>query len=377
MAAERAQRLMLVDRVIDAGVVPEPALRLAIRINLARRLRHERSRGPGARQELVERLRSSPVASDPRAANEQHYELPAELFELILGPRLKYSCCRWTDPGSTLADAEEAMLALTCERARIADGQAILDLGCGWGSFSLYAAERFPRARITAVSNSRRQREWIEARAPSNVRVLTGDVNELALDGSFDRIVSIEMLEHVRNYEVLLPRLARMLDPGGLAFVHVFCHRDLAYLYEEGWMARTFFTGGTMLSADLLPRLARDLRLVERWLVGGKHYARTAEAWLRRLRANESEISRRFGRAFAARWKVFLIACAELWGYRQGSEWLVAHYLFEPARTLTEAPAAQPRRTTSAGTGSARGSAPRARSWGCAVPRRAGGQRTR
>jgi cyclopropane-fatty-acyl-phospholipid synthase len=335
---------MLVERVIDAGVLPEPALRLAIRINLERRLRRERSRGPEARRELVERLRSSPIAPVPRAANEQHYELPAELFELILGPRLKYSCCRWTDPGSTLADAEEAMLALTCERARIADGQAILDLGCGWGSFSLYAAERFPRARITAVSNSRRQREWIEARAPSNVRVLTADVNELALDGGFDRIVSIEMLEHVRNYEVLLPRLGRMLDPDGLLFVHVFCHRDLAYLYDEGWMARTFFTGGTMLSADLLPRLAPDLRLVERWLVGGLHYARTAEAWLQRLRANEDEISRRFGRAFTARWRVFLLACAELWGYREGREWLVAHYLFEPARALSEAPAARPRR---------------------------------
>jgi cyclopropane-fatty-acyl-phospholipid synthase len=205
----------------------------------------------------------------------------------------------------------------------------ILDLGCGWGSFTLYAAERFPSAQITAVSNSHLQRAWIAARAPANVEVLTIDVNELELEGRFDRIVSVEMFEHMRNYEALLERVARFLEADGLLFVHVFCHRYLAYAYDGGWMARRFFTGGTMPSADLLPRFGRDLHLVEQWLVDGTHYARTAEAWRERLRAHEGEISSRFGRAFLAEWRVFFLACEELWGYRDGTEWIVAHYLFE------------------------------------------------
>jgi cyclopropane-fatty-acyl-phospholipid synthase len=319
----------VVDRVVAADVVPEPLLRLGIRANLATRLRRERAKGPAAKEAFVDELRRAPIALVPAKPNEQHYEVPPEFFELVLGPRLKYSSCHWPAGVETLAEAEEAMLALTCERARIEDGQAILDLGCGWGSFALFAAERFPRARITAVSNSRLQREWIEARAPANVEVVTADVSELVLDRRFDRVVSIEMFEHMRNYEALMERLAGLLEPDGALFVHLFCHRELAYPYGEGWMARKFFSGGTMPSADLLPRFDRDLRLVERWLVEGTHYARTAEAWLERLRANEDEIARRFGRAFLGEWRVFFLACAELWGYRGGAEWLVAHYLFE------------------------------------------------
>jgi cyclopropane-fatty-acyl-phospholipid synthase len=318
----------VVDRVIAADALPEPLIRLGIRANLAARLRRERAKGAAGKEAFVDALRRSPIALVPRKPNEQHYEVPPRFFELVLGPRLKYSACYWPRDVGTLAAAEEAMLALTCERARIEDGQSILDLGCGWGSFSLYAAERFPEARITAVSNSRLQRDWIEARAPANVEVVTADVNELALDRRFDRVVAVEMFEHMRNYEALMARVAGLLEPDGLLFVHLFCHRDLAYPYDTGWMARTFFTGGTMPSADLLPRFDRDLRLVERWLVSGTHYARTAEAWLDRLRVNEDEIAERFGRAFLADWRVFFLACAELWGYRRGTEWLVAHYLF-------------------------------------------------
>jgi cyclopropane-fatty-acyl-phospholipid synthase len=318
---------VIAERIIEAGV-PDPLVRLAIRANLVTRLRRERRKGPEAKAVFVDELRRSPVALDPTKPNEQHYEVPPEFFELVLGPRLKYSSCLWQNGTRNLAEAEEAMLALTAERARIEDGMEILDLGCGWGSFTLWAAERFPNARVTAVSNSRLQREWIEAQAPRSVEVVTADVNELDLGRRFDRIVSVEMFEHMRNYEALLARVARHLADDGLLFVHLFCHRDLAYPYEDGWMARRFFTAGTMPSADLLAEFQRDLELVEQWPVSGTHYERTAEAWLERMAANRGEIVARFGAAHYNAWRAFFLACAELWGYRGGTEWLVWHYLF-------------------------------------------------
>ncbi len=328
--------MTVLDRVIAADAIPEALLRLGIRANLATRLRSERAKGKAERDAFLGELRRSPIAAVPAKANEQHYEVPPEFFALVLGPRMKYSSCYWPDGVETLAAAEEAMLVLTCERARIEDGQRILDLGCGWGSFSLYAAERFPGARITAVSNSRLQREWIESRAPGNVEVITADVNELVLDGRFDRVVSVEMFEHMRNYDALMARIARMLEDDGRLFVHLFCHREFAYTYDSSWMARRFFTGGTMPSAALLPTFDRDLRLVESHLVDGKHYARTSEAWLANLHAHQKEITARFGRAFFADWRVFFLACAELWGYNDGTEWIVGHYLFERGTSRRE-----------------------------------------
>jgi cyclopropane-fatty-acyl-phospholipid synthase len=321
------ERDVIAERIVEAGV-PDALARAAIRANLAARLRRERRKGPAAKAAFVEELRRSPVALEPAKPNEQHYEVPPEFFELVLGPRLKYSSCLWADGTRTLADAEEAMLALTAERARIEDGLEILDLGCGWGSFTLWAAERFPNARITAVSNSRPQREWIEARAPSSVEVVTADVSELELGRRFDRIVSVEMFEHMRNYEALLARLAGHLERDGLLFVHLFCHRELAYPYADGWLARRFFTAGTMPSADLLAEFQRDLELVEQWPVSGLHYARTAEAWLERMAENRRAIVERFGSGHYNAWRMFFLACAELWGYRHGTEWLVGHYLF-------------------------------------------------
>src|SRR5690242_13491769 len=222
----------------------------------------------------------------------------------------------------TLADAEEAMLALTCERATVEDGMTLLDLGCGWGSLTGWLSERYPSSPIVAVSNSRRQRAWIESLRLPNVRVVTADVNELELDERFDRILSVEMLEHMRNYEALLARIAGWLEPEGRFFCHVFSHDRFAYPYEDGWIARRFFSGGTMPSDDLLPRFDRDLALEAHWRVSGLHYARTAEAWLERLDATRTEVERLVGRREAASWRVFFLACAELWGFRGGAEWL-------------------------------------------------------
>jgi cyclopropane-fatty-acyl-phospholipid synthase len=318
----------VVDRVVASGVLPEPVLRAGIRATCASRLRRERRLD--RKDAFIASLASESIARDVDTANAQHYEVPAEFFRLVLGPRLKYSSCYWPAGVRTLAEAEDAMLDLTCARADIENGMTILDLGCGWGSATLWLAERYPRSEIIALSNSRTQRAYIESFAKRNVHVMTADANTLDLKPArFDRIISIEMLEHMRNYEALLARITSWLEPGGAFFCHVFTHRELAYPYDEGWMTRRFFTGGTMPSDDLLPRLAHDLRLEAKWRVGGEHYARTAEAWLARLRENRAEIVSVLGsRAAYNEWRVFFLACAELWGYGGGSEWQVSHYRF-------------------------------------------------
>jgi cyclopropane-fatty-acyl-phospholipid synthase len=318
----------VVDRVVASGVVPEPLLRAGIRASCATRLRRERRLG--RKESFIASLAWDSIARDVDKANEQHYEVEPEFFRLVLGPRLKYSSCWWPDGVSTLAAAEEAMLELSCRRATVEDGMTILDLGCGWGSLTLWLAEQYPRSEIVAVSNSRVQRHYIESFGMRNVHVITADANTLDLKPArFDRIMSIEMLEHMRNYEALLARIASWLEPGGAFFCHVFTHRELAYPYESGWMSRRFFTGGTMPSDDLLPRLARDLRLERRWRVGGEHYALTAEAWLDRMSENRARILSVLGsRRAYNEWRLFFLACAELWGYRGGREWQVSHYLF-------------------------------------------------
>ena len=320
----------VVDRLVASGLVPEPMLRAGIRATCGARLRRERRLD--RKESFIASLVDEPIASAVEKANEQHYEVPPDFFRLALGPRLKYSSCIWPDGVSTLADAEDAMLELTCARAGIKDGMTILDLGCGWGSLSLWLAERYPSAQILAVSNSAPQREFIESFGAPNLEVLTADANLLDLPkGGFDRILSIEMLEHMRNYDALLERIASWLRPDGRFFCHVFTHRDLAYPYDRGWMTRRFFTAGTMPSHDLLPRVARRLQLEREWRVGGQHYARTAEAWLGRMAENRQAIVDLLGDRAYNEWRVFFLACAELWGYRSGSEWQVSHYLFRRA----------------------------------------------
>jgi cyclopropane-fatty-acyl-phospholipid synthase len=340
---------MNLDRVLESGRVPDFVLRFGIRRAITERITAEDPGTPTARQDkvaaYVRMLRESPLAVHTEDANAQHYEVPTEFFQFVLGPRLKYSCAWWGDAVHTLAEAEEAMLALTCERARLQDGQDVLELGCGWGSLSLWMAEKYPNSRITAVSNSSTQKQYIDGEAQrrglGNLQVLTRDMRTLALDQTFDRVVSVEMFEHMRNYGELLRRIAGWLRPEGKLFVHIFSHARMPYLFEDkgpsDWMARHFFTGGQMPSNELLLHFQDDLRLVQHDVVDGTHYQRTAEAWLANMDARAAAIRPIFAATYGAAqvtrfvsyWRIFFMSCAEVWGHRGGSEYLVSHYLFE------------------------------------------------
>lgn len=338
-------------------VCPDFVIRLGVGKMLAQKLREEYLPAEKRREkilDMVRQLKTMPVAISTDSANEQHYMVPTEFFKLCLGKRLKYSCayfdedivCDLKNIEQNLDRAEEAMLAKTVQRAQLKDGQEILELGCGWGSLTLYMAEKFPAALITAVSNSSSQREYIESqcrqRGLTNVRVITCDMNDFAYDADkkVDRVVSVEMFEHMKNYGELMRRISTWLKPGGKLFVHIFSHPTLCYHYQdsngEDWLTRNFFTGGIMPSNDLLLYFQDHLKIEDQWAVSGKHYQLTARAWLNKMDANKATILPILAATYGAEnqrrwwvfWRLFFIACEELWGFRGGEEWMVSHYLF-------------------------------------------------
>jgi cyclopropane-fatty-acyl-phospholipid synthase len=336
-------------RLVETNRVPDwlirGALQVLLRQSLRRRYRPDLEARQAEKQALIERLRHSPIAMHTDYPNRQHYEVPTAFFQLVLGPWLKYSCCYWPQTVTTLQGAEEAMLRLTCQRAQLEDGMEVLDLGCGWGSLSLWIAEHYPACRVLAVSHSRTQTGYIEdqcrQRGITTVETLTADVSQLDLDRRFDRVLSVEMFEHMKNYEALLARIASWLRADGMLFVHIFSHREFAYEFDANdprdWMAQTFFTGGTMPSDDLLLYFQRDLRLVDHWRVDGTHYARTLRVWLDRLDRHVAEVRPLMAQTYGpenqtrwlVNWRLFFLSCGVNWGIRRGREYLVSHYLFE------------------------------------------------
>ena len=333
---------------VERGKIPDPMVRAGIRHLLRERLREiEAADSEAAAVRLdrfVEMMDASPIAALPEKANEQHYELPPEFFVEVLGEHRKYSSCVWPAGETSLDRAEAEALRVTCERAGLIDGQKVLELGCGWGSLSLWMASHYPASEITVVSNSAPQRGYIEAEADrrglANLTVIIADMNDFDTPNRFDRIVSLEMVEHMRNHRSLFKHIHQWLLPGGRFFMHIFCHRLVPYEFvvrdDSDWMSQYFFSGGIMPSDALPLRFQDDLRLLQQWRWDGRHYARTLNAWLARMDARKARLmpilQSVYGDAASIwwmRWRLFFMACAELFDYNHGQEWWVSHYLFE------------------------------------------------
>lgn len=333
----------------EQGRLPDAVVKYGIRKLLLQRIQELPADRSTQLQQytsgLVSELKASPIALETKAANQQHYEVPAQFFRLSLGKHLKYSSAYYDEGAKELDQAEEQMLALTAERAEIHDGMKIMDLGCGWGSFSLWAAARFPGCTFTSVSNSNSQRAYIESQATArglkNIEVITADMNTFDVDETFDRIVSVEMFEHMRNYEKLMAKTSGWLKPGGKLFVHIFCHKTTPYYFEtdgdDNWMGAYFFTGGIMPSNHLLLYFQDHMAIEQHWVVNGTNYQKTSLAWLENTDKHKNEIIDLFektygtgkGKLWYQRWRIFYLSCAELFGFREGKEWWVSHYLFK------------------------------------------------
>lgn len=338
----------------ERGLIPDTGIRAGIRRLLQRRLSqigaNDCSIAADIEADFIEWMDAGPVAEVPHKANEQHYEIPGEFFRHVMGRHMKYSACYWTPHTTKLDDAEANALRLTCERAGVADGQRILELGCGWGSLTLWMASNYPNSEITAVSNSLSQREFIMQEALNrglfNLRVITADMNDFdplqyGLSPGFDRVVSVEMFEHMRNHRELFGRIHNWLKPGGRFFMHIFVHRSTPYAFEvtgdDDWMGQFFFSGGIMPSDSLPLHFQEKLKLVRRWRMDGTHYEKTANAWLRNMDEHNDEVWHVLKQVYGAaeadiwrmRWRIFFMSCAELFGARDGQEWWVSHYLFE------------------------------------------------
>ncbi len=332
----------------EMGLVPDSVIRAGIRRLLDRKLAEikagDHTHAADTLNTFVDMMNASPVALVPELANEQHYEVPSAFFGYCLGVHRKYSACEWTSTTEDLDDAERQALETTVARAGIEDGMRVLDMGCGWGSVSLYLAQRFPNSSIVSVSNSSSQREYIvktaNERGLQNIEVIVADMNDFEAPGTFDRIVSVEMFEHMRNFSELFRRINGWLNPGGRFFMHIFCHRTTPYEFiDKGpsdWMSRHFFSGGIMPSLDLPLRFSNDLKIQKRWVWNGDHYAKTCRAWLDKMDANRNHIMpvlrETYGEEDAdrwwMRWRMFYMACEELFAFNKGEEWFVGHYLF-------------------------------------------------
>ena len=347
--------IKLLIKLAEKGLLPDAFIRLGISRLCGQRLVEAKAAGAKAmeekHQEWINLLKESPVALVPEKANEQHYEVPPRLFELVLGSNLKYSSGYWPQGTSSLDQSEDKMLKLTSERAYLSDGQQILELGCGWGSLTFYMAQNFPNSKITAVSNSNDQRKFIEKKCEKlqlkNIEVITADMNDFTIDKEFDRVVSIEMFEHMRNYDELLRRVSGWLKKDGKLFVHIFSHEKIAYPFEDegegDWMAREFFSGGQMPSHKLLTCFSSRMKIEKDWRVDGTHYEKTSLAWLNKMDQNKAEVLDLFEKTYGKneasiwlqRWRIFFMSCEVLFGFNNGSEWGVSHYLFEKPTELS------------------------------------------
>lgn len=335
----------------ERGLLPDSAIRAGIRKLCKDRLdeiyTHDCEYAQQQMMQFITSMKQSTIAPLPEKANEQHYEVPADFFHYCLGKHRKYSSCFWLPETKTLDEAETLALTQTCNNAQLQNGQSVLELGCGWGSLSLWMAEHYPKSNITGVSNSNSQREYImaqaKARGLTNLNIITADMNVFEANAQYDRIVSVEMFEHMRNYQVLYGKVASWLKKDGLFFKHIFVHRNTPYAFEvksnDDWMSQYFFSGGIMPSDDLPLHFQDDLRLVNKWRWNGQHYEKTANAWLANMDANHQAIkpllAQTYGKQNAElwrqRWRIFYMACAELFGYDNGQEWWVSHYLFRKA----------------------------------------------